>query len=460
MDNAPKKKTVLFAATLASFLVPFMSSSMNVALPSIGSELEMDAILLSWVVTSFLLASSMLIVPFGRIADIYGRKLIFKCGTIVFTVSSLLLSFSNSAMLLIALRVVQGIGGAMIFTTSVAILTSVFPVGERGKALGINVAAVYSGLSLGPVLGGVLTQHFGWRSIFLATVPLGVIVIAFVFWKLDGEWAEARGEKFDIAGSIIYALMLVAVIYGFSLLPEILGMWLILAGVLIFLVFIRWETKASSPVLDIDLFRRNRTFAFSSLAALINYGATFAVAFLMSLYLQYIKGFSPQTAGFVLLSQPVMQAVFSPLAGRISDRVQPRIVASTGMSLTVVGLLLFTFLDEETALAFIVASLLLLGFGFALFSSPNTNAIMSSVEKKFYGVASAIVATMRQIGMLFSMGITMILFSVYMGRVQITPEYYMLFLKTVRTAFVIFTILCLCGVFASLARGKVGEADR
>lgn len=458
MDKSPDKNSVLIVATLSSFMSPFMGAALNVALPQMGSELAMDAISLGWVATAYLLASVIFVLPFGRIADIYGRKRIFTCGMIAFTVTSLLLAMANTGVMLIALRFVQGAAGALIFGIGVAMLTSVFPVGERGRVLGLNAAAVYSGLSLGPFLGGLLTQYFGWRSIFVLNVPLGLSIIALIFWRVKGDWAEARGEKFDIAGSVIYSLMLLAIVYGFTHLPEILGFVLIIVGIAGLVAFVIWETRTESPVLDINLFRKNRAFALSCLAALINYGATYAVGFLLSLYLQYIKGFSPQNAGFILVSQPVVQAMFSPLAGRISDRIQPSLVASAGMTCTVIGLLLFVLLTEQTDMPLIIASLILLGFGFALFASPNTNAVMSSVEKKFYGVASATLATMRQIGMILSMGIVMLLFALYMGRVEITPEYYGAFLQSVKVAFIISAILCFFGIFASLARGKVGAS--
>ena len=343
----------------------------------------------------------------------------------------------------------------MIFGTGVAILTSVFPIGERGKALGINVAAVYLGLSLGPFLGGLLTQHFGWRSIFLANVPLGTIIVATVFWKLKGEWAEAKGDKFDLSGSIIYGLALVAIMYGLSLLPAMSGVWVILIGIAGILTFIWWETKATSPVLHMDLFKNNTVFAFSNLAALIHYSATFAVTFLLSLYLQYTKGFGPQHAGMILVSMPAVQAIFSPLAGRLSDKIEPRTIASMGMGVTTVGLGLLTFLEQNTPIGFILVSLIILGSGFGLFSSPNTNAVMSSVEKRSYGVASATLATMRQVGMMLSMGIAMLMFAIYIGKVQITPEYYPAFVRSLKMAFVIFATLCFGGIFASLARGKM-----
>ncbi|MBC8274688.1 MAG: MFS transporter [Chloroflexi bacterium] len=455
MDRTPGRQAALLVTTVGAFITPFMGSSITIGLPAIGDELAMDAILLGWVATAFLLAAAMFLVPLGRIADIYGRKRIFTYGMITYTAASALSAISTSGTMLISFRILQGIGGAMVFSTAIAILISVFPPEERGRVLGINVAAVYAGLSVGPFVGGLLTQYLGWRSIFWVNVPLGLLVIALVFWKLKGEWAEAKGEKFDIVGSIIYSLMLIAIMYGFTMLPELSGAGLILAGGLGIVAFVKWETKVKSPVLDIRLFRNNTVFALSNLAALINYSATFAVSFLLSLYLQYIKGLSPQNAGLVLVAAPVMQAIFSPLAGRLSDKIEPRIVASAGMGLTAIGLVFFIFLDQTTSLWFIIAGLIILGFGFALFSSPNTNAVMSSVEKRFYGVASATLSTMRSIGMTFSMGMVMLIFAIYLGRVQITPEYYPQFLSSLNTAFIIFAALCFGSIFASLARGKV-----
>ena len=449
------KEVVLLVASIASFLFPLMSSSVNIAIPSIGKELSLDTVTLSWIATAYILASAALLVPFGRIADIYGRKRVFTYGIIIFTISSLLLGITGSATMLISFRVLQGIGGAMIAGTGVALLTSVYPANEIGKALGINVAATYAGLSSGPVLGGVLTQHFGWRSIFFINVPLGLVVIGVTLWKLKGEWAGSKGEKFDFAGSIIYSLALVASVYGFTVLPSMLGIWLIIAGVIGLSAFVKWEMKTRTPILDIKLFRNSRVFTFSNLAALINYCATFAVTFLISLYLQYVKGFNPQSAGLIMVTMPAVQAILSPVAGRLSDKIEPRVLASAGMALTTAGLVLFIFLNGYTPLKFIIASLILLGFGVALFSAPNTNAVMSSAPKRSYGVASATLATMRQVGMVLSMGVVMLMFALYVGRVQITPEHYPLFLESVKTSFIIFAVLCFCGIFASLARGKV-----
>ena len=450
-----EKRSVLLVITTASFLNPFLGSSINIALPSIGNEFGMTAVSLGWVATAFLLASAIFQVPFGRIADIQGRKKIFLLGVALHAVSSLMAGFSGSTALLISSRALQGIAASMAFGTGVAILMSVFPPEERGKVLGINVTAVYTGLSTGPFLGGFLTQYLGWRSIFIVTAPLWLLVLVLGTRKLKEEWAEARGERFDVIGSVIYCLTLVAVIYGLSELPSGWGALLILGGLLGLFVLVKYETKTESPLFDVRLFKENRVFAFSNLAALINYSATFCVSFLLSLYLQYIKGLSPQMAGLILLSQPVVQAAFSSYTGRLSDRIEPRIVASMGMGVTVVGLSLLAFLNSETRIEFIMGSLIFLGFGFALFSPPNTNAVMSSVEKKSYGVASGTIGTMRTTGMMLSMGMVMILFSTIIGQVQITPEYYASFLKSAKIAFTVSALLCAGGVYASLARGKL-----
>jgi EmrB/QacA subfamily drug resistance transporter len=448
------KRVVLIIAVMSSFLTPFTSSSVNIALPSIGTQLSLNAVALSWVATAYLLAAAAFLVPFGRIADIYGRKKIFRLGIIIDAIASIFCATSSSGEWLIVFRALQGVGGAMIFGTGIAILTSVFPANERGRALGISTAAVYTGLSAGPLVGGFLTGHFGWRSIFWLNALLGLVIIVVVFWKLKGEWAEAKGESFDYIGSIIYSLALVAVFYAFSVLPALWGIWLIIIGVIGLAAFIRWEMRQKHPVLNISFFRNNTVFAFSNLAALINYSATFAVAFLLSLYLQYVKGFSPEHAGLILIAQPVIMVICSPIAGSLSDRIEPRIVASIGMALTTAGLVMLTFLNNVTGLPFILASLIILGLGFGFFSSPNTNAVMGSVERKFYGVASGTLGTMRLTGQAFSMGMALLLFALYIGKVQITPEYYPLFLKSMKIAFSISAALCFAGIFASIARGR------
>lgn len=453
--KAVSKGAALFIATLSAFLAPFMISAVNIAIPVIGSEFEASAVLLSWFATAYLLTATMLLVPFGRLADIHGRKRVFTYGMVIYTASALMSALSVNGVMLVVARAIEGAGAAMIMGTGVAILTSVFPPNERGRVLGINVAAVYLGLSLGPFIGGFITGQFGWRGVFIINIPLGLAALVLVFWKLKGEWAGARGESFDLYGSVIYSLSVVLVVYGLSRLPDAPAAVMLAVGALGAAVFIWWESRVEHPVLDVGLFRHNTVFAFSNLAALINYSATFAVSFLLSLFLQYAKGYSPELAGLVLVSQPAVMTLLSPLAGRLSDRVEPIFVATAGMILTTAGLAMFIFLSGDTSTAFIIPNLMVLGLGFALFSSPNTNAIMGSVEKRFYGVAAGTMGTMRTIGQILSMGIAMLVFSVYIGGTQIVPETYPSFLNGMRTAFIIFTILCFLGIFASASRGKV-----
>jgi EmrB/QacA subfamily drug resistance transporter len=455
MSGGLNKTTVLFVASLASFLTPFMGSSINIALPLIGSEFAGDALLLTWVPTAYLLSSAVFIVPFGRLADIHGKVRIFIGGIILYTLGSLLSAVAFSLLVLIVFRIIQGVGAAMIFGTGVALITSVFPREERGSALGYNVAAVYLGLSMGPPLGGILTHNFGWRSIFVLNVLLGVIIIIFALRRLKSDWKEGGDERFDIAGAFIYGIMLVLMMYGFSRLPTGTGIGSFLIGIIMLILFLFRELRTEYPVLDVRIFVSNRVFGFSNLAAFINYSATFAIAFLLSLYLQYLQGLDAQTAGIVLVAQPLMQTLFSPSAGRLSDRIEPRFVASAGMALTTLGLVLLTLITQDTSILFIVGIQALLGLGFALFSSPNTNAVMSSVEKAQYGIASGTIATMRLIGMMLSMGIVLITFSLFIGRVQITPDVYPLFLTGMKTAFGLFALMCAAGIFASFQRGKV-----
>ena len=446
-------------ATLTSFMGPFTVSSVNVALPAIQADFSADAVILSWVATSYLLAIAVFLVPFGKAADIYGRKKIFTWGLILYTFSSFLAVFSFSMKMLIAMRIIQGLGSAMFVTTGMAILTSVFAPAKRGRAIGIYVSAVYIGLSAGPFAGGFLVRYIGWRSIFAVVVPFGALSVFMTMRYLKGEWADARGEKLDLSGSLLYGLSILALVYGASLLPQSVAVYLIIGGLAGLGVFIRIETRVRYPVFEVRLFRQNKLFTFSSLAALINYSATFALTFLLSLYLQYIKNIGPQYAGTILIAQPVVMAVFSPLAGRLSDRIEPRLIASAGMMMTAIGLFSFVFLGDDTATVLIVLTLAFLGFGFSLFSSPNMNAIMSAVERRYFGIASGTVATMRLLGQMTSMAITMVVFAIFIGREPISPSNYDQFLKSVQVAFLIFSSLCTIGIVFSMCRGEL-RSDR
>ena len=448
------KGVVLFVTAMASFLTPFMGSSINIALPTIGREFSAGAFSLSWISTAYLLAAAMFLVPVGRLADINGRKRIFLAGTAGYTFISLLCGFATSEAMLITLRALQGTADALMFATATAIVTSVYPPKERGRALGVNVASVYAGLALGPFIGGLITHALGWRSIFYFTTALGLSVIALTVWKMKDEWAEAAGQKMDWPGAALYSVTLLAVMNGFRLLPDLSGVIVMAAGILCLAAFVLWENRTAHPVLDMGLFR-NVIFAMSNLSALINYAATFALTFLMSLYLQYSKGLDPQAARDRHAGPAGHPVRLFPAGRRLADRVEPRVVASAGMAMSTAGLVLTSFLSASSSLIHIVAVLMLCGLGFALFSSPNTSAIMGSVERKHYGVASATTSAMRLIGQMLSMATAGMIIALYVGKVQITADNEAAFLNGFRVAFLIFAGLCLAGIFASLARGRL-----
>lgn len=445
----------LITSSLAIFSITFMITSLNVAIPIISREFNADVILLSWVVTGYILAVTVFSLPFGRLSDIFGIKRMFLYGAVMFGAGLIAASASNSATMLITSRVFLGIGAAAAVPNSLAMIIAIYPAKERGKALGLNTASVFIGSSIGPFLGGILTEHLGWRSIFMVCIPVLLIVIYLSIWKVKGEWCAEKGEKFDYKGSLVYGFALVALMFGFTLLPKIPGMLLILLGIAGLGGFIVWESRIPSPILNINAFKNNRTFIFSNLAALFVYAAIFALTFLLSLYLQYNRGFSPEQAGLIMVVQPVLQAALSPFMGKLSDRVEPRIVTSIGMVLICLGLITFALLTKDTPIIIVIIALAVFGIGFAFFASPNVNAIMSSVVPRFYGVASAMISTTRCIGQMLSMGITTVAMAAIIGRVVITQEYYPAYLNSAKIAFGIFAFLCFLGIFASLARGKL-----
>jgi EmrB/QacA subfamily drug resistance transporter len=431
-------------------------AGVNVALPSIGKEFSLNAVLLAWIVTVIVLATGVALVPAGRIADIYGRRKIFIYSSVLMFIGYLTAALAPNITILMVARVLQGIGAGMSSATYMAILISVYPASERGKVLGINVAAVYIGLSTAPVIGGFLTQSLGWRSIFYICAGIALIIIIASIWKIKGEWAEAKGEKFDTLGSVLLGIGMIAVIYGVTLLPTLPGILIFIAGLVMLGLFVFWELRTKSPVINLNLFRHNRVFAFSNVATLLNYMATSCVSFLLVLYLQYIKGFKPFEAGLILLVQPVLMAIVAPLAGRLSDEVKPQLVFTAGMVLTTAGLVMFAFLDNDTPIIYVIISQVVIGIGFGAFASPNTNAIVSSVDKKYYGVSSAVIGTMRTVGQMLSQGMITLLFALFIGHESITPVYYPAFLHSTQIIFIISAVFCFAGIFASLYSTRNG----
>ena len=443
---------ILLVLCMSSFLVPFMGSSITLALPEISKAFSFKAVTLTWMSTAYLMSSAIFQIPFARLADLIGRKKVFEWGIFVFFLSNLLAGFATTGFVMLTLRVTAGLGSAMLFGTNMAILTSIFPPAQRGRAMGINTAIVYLSLAAGPFFGGLLTHYWGWQSLFFVCGSVGLVIVVLSRLFLRTEWIEAKGEKFDYIGSIVYALGLFSLIYGFTKLPKIDGFIWLFIGIVSFLGFVFYEKNHKSPIFTVRLFSGNRVFAFSSLAALINYASTAAVAFMLSLYLQYIKGFDARHAGFVLITQACIQSFFSLVSGRLSNKVAPPIFATLGMMLSFVGLLGLCFVDAETPLYVLIIILLILGVGFGIFASPNTNIIMGSVDKKHYGQASATTGTMRLTGQAFSMGIAGMAIALQIGNQHIVPSVYPAFLQSMHITFVVFACLSVVGIFASWKR--------
>lgn len=456
MHWTKKQISILAIVAITSFMGTFLISSVNIALPGIERSFGLDAVKLSWVITSFLLATAMFLLPVGRWGDLTGIRRIFKTGVVVFTISSLICGFSGSGNWLIFFRYIQGIGAAFTSTTGPAILVSAFLPQFRGRVLGMSVSAVYLGLAFGPFAGGLLTQYLGWRSIFFVSGALGLISTAIAFFFLGKDQnLQSAGKKLNLKGTLFYMIGLVALVYGSSLIPKTSGWFLMGGGLLALFIFWILESKSALPVIETRLFTRNRLFAFSNLAALINYSATFAIVFLLSLYLQKIKELSPRDAGIILVAQPAMMAIFSPIAGRLSDRFQPRYLATLGMTMCTIGLTAFAFLTSSSPVHIIVVLLLWVGLGFAFFSSPNMNTIMSSVSKNQLGLASGSAATMRVLGQITSMTIATFYFAGMLGGEAIELVSVPLFLKVMKWSFLTFAVISVAGIFFSYNRGKI-----
>lgn len=451
----PRIRAALLVAAAASFLNPYMVSAFTVALPAVGREFHADAATLSWLTTAYLLASVICFVPFGRVADLYGRRRVFAVGVVLFVLSSVLCALASSTAFLLVCRVFQGIASAMIFSNGVAMLTSVCPPALRGRLLGITVACVYVGLSLGPVIGGLLTQTFGWRSVFLGTVPLGLVTFWLAWYMPADADAQRPTEGIDGPGLVLYATMFAALAIGLSTVPGPASGWLIAGGLGAGVLFAYRSSRVRSPVLDVRLFQTNRVFALSSVAALLNYAAGSPSAFLVSLYLQYVKGMTPAHAGAILIAQPAMQAIVSPAAGWLSERIEPRVVASAGMAMTAAGLAALAATEPSGSASYILGALLVMGAGFGLFSSPNTNAIMSSVPAGAYGVAAGVTSTVRIAGQLLSFAVLTVIFNAFLGAAPVSAANLGQFRAAARWGFAVFAAACATGVLASLARGNV-----
>ncbi|MFH0728404.1 MAG: MFS transporter [Pseudomonadota bacterium] len=457
---ATSRTATLWVVSVTQFVTPFMFSAVGVALPAIGREFSAGAMALGLIEMIYVLATAMLLLPMGRLSDIYGRKKLFITGMAVLMVATLALSFAPNTAVFIAFRFLQGTGAAMVASTSFAILTSTFPPECRGRAMGIVVSCVYLGLSAGPSLAGLMVTHLGWRWIFYVAVPVEAVALSLTLWKLRGEWADAAGEKFDWSGSLIYMTALLCLVLGLSHLKDwVSARWLACGGAALILFFIRHELRLSTPLISIRPLMQNRSFALSSVATWLNYATASGSVFFFSLYLQSIKGFSSQTAGFIIVVQPIIQAVIAPIAGRLADRYSPSKIATIGMSICAIGLLAAARLTETSSLHTVFGVLIPIGIGFGVFSTPNTAVIMASVQARDYGMASSMLATMRSMGMLTSMTIVTFLLSWFMGNQPVSIHTGHDFMNSMRTTFIIFSVLSLMGIVCSLGRIAPGRAN-
>jgi EmrB/QacA subfamily drug resistance transporter len=405
------KWTVLLVTTLGAFMAPLDGSIVTIAIPAIASSMMLELETVVWISLAYLLVLTVLLINAGRLADLRGRKRVYILGFIIFTAGSILCGASATGLQLIIFRATQGVGAALIAANSPAIVTESFQSWERGKALGINAMAVYAGLMTGPVIGGILVQNFGWRSIFYVNVPIGILVVSLASITLKEKRISSIGERFDFAGAVTLSAALASFLvaltlgssYGWS---SILILSLLALTSSAFVLFIYAEGRlARHPTFNLSLFTKNRLFAAANVAALLNYIAISGVTFMISIYLQDVLGLQPQDAGIFLIAMSVAMALLSPLSGWLADRFGSRSLSTVGMVIVTVGLLLLSQLTTASPISDIVLRLTLLGIGFGLFSSPNTRAVISSVDGSKLGVASGTLSTMRATGQ--SIGLAM-----------------------------------------------------
>ena len=452
-----KKNLILLICTVLSFFTVFAVNAVMVVIPTIANEFHMSNIVQNWITIIFLLVVAVMSVPAGQISGKYGLKKVTILSIILFIIISIVNVLVTSQEQFLASRFILGISLSFINVTSMAMVVSAFKPEERGKALGINITGVYIGLSLSPVLGGILNYQLGWRSVVLFGVPFLFVILALLLTKIDDEWITFENISLDIKGSLSYAIGMVLFMYGFTILNTSLGVILTILGIIILIVFAFIELKQDHPVFDVRFFK-NRKFSSSNFASLSAYLATFAVTTILNYHLQYIKGFDSQSAGMILLVAPLCQVVLAPIAGRLSDRYVPQVLAAIGMGLGTISLVLFSFLNSQTPIEFLIVSMMIYGVGFGLFSPPNTNVIMSSVPPKDTSVASAAVSTMRTVGQAMSMGILTLVFAFVMGNVPIIEQYYPLLISSCQITCIICVVLCIASVFASLVGIKSNDA--
>ncbi len=452
---------VLLIMSMINWLAAFLTTGLNIALPVIKDEFHLGPVALGWVPLCYILGMAVIMVPFGRIADMKGRRLVFVAGIWVLFVSVVAMIFVRSYAPLIVFRSLSGLGSGMCFASATAIVALAYPKERRGFAMGIMAMMAYLGQASGPVLGGVIVGAVGWRYIFVVAAVYALVNAALDLWLLRrAEWKDGGGGPFDWQGSVVYAVALMAFLLGLSWMPTIQGLVLTVVGIVTFVAFGWWESHSRTPVFSVSLFRHNRLFLLSNLTSVISYASLWAMTYLMSLYLQLVKGLSPEIAGLVLVSGVVLQTIVAPFGGRLSDRIQPRWVVSAAMGLCAVSLVVLAFLKADSSYWMIFVGLCVLGIGYGVFSGPNQSAIMGSVGRQDVGPAGAMVGTMRVVGQALSVALVTLVLAVTVGRHELTIADNPQFLTGLRIAFIIMAALSAVSVVTSLSRGDVKRPQK
>ncbi|UAL07185.1 MAG: MFS transporter [Candidatus Methanogranum gryphiswaldense] len=449
-----ESKMVLLATCVGSILTPLMGTMMSLALPCIGRDFGVGAHSLAMINTSFLIASVMFMVPAARFASIYGMRKMSMIGLVVVTISAILSAMSPNLEFLLIMRFILGAGSSVLAVTGVAMLSAVYPLEKRGWAIGVYMAVMLVGFTVGPSLGGAISDVMGWRVLFVLVVPISVLSFVF-FMRFKKEIAPMRGENMDTKGAILWMASILMLMYGVAYITESWALILIFLGA-ISLAFTFYLLKGmEQPVLKVELFRISM-FRRSCLAAFMNYAAASSLTFFMALYLQSIGEMTATEAGILMMLQPLVQVFFTIWAGSLSDRMRDkRILPTLGMGIVCIGSAMMIFIELDTSLAYMALILLVFGAGMALFSAPNVSAIVSSVPKKYQGEAAGMASVFRQIGMMISMGIAMICISIFMGYMgDITPSNYGDFIDSIHLTFMICLALCIIGAVISWFRGK------
>ena len=410
---------VLTAIGVGTFMSALDGSVVNVVLPVLGRDLHASVAAIEWVATIYLLVVSALLLGVGRAGDIRGHKRMYIGGFVVFVIGSALCGAAPSSHVLVAMRALQGIGAAMLFANSPAILTKTFPAEQRGRALGAQATFTYLGLTAGPSLGGWLADAFGWRSVFYINVPVGIIGIILGLRVIEDDRPEEKGEPFDFRGAIVFTAGLVAFLvaldqghaWGWT---SPLTLSLVVVAIAMLVVFIVMERRTEHPMLDLSLFR-SRVFSAASASALLNYICVYAVLFVLPFLLIQGRGLDTRHAGLVLTAQPIVMAIVAPVSGAMSDRIGSRFLATVGMIILAGGL--FIIAREVSApLARIAWGLAVVGLGIGLFVSPNNSALMGAAPRNRQGIAAGVLATARNVGMVLGIGIAGAVFTTIVAR--------------------------------------------